>query len=189
LRANRLWTERAPPGHQQRARYAMTSGCRRYRARRLKALGHNPQLLAIRPAPPAPSLYHLKPFKLSIALMAVHKDCYATLGLIRQGGPRRRETKNVSLRLIKRSQRGHTRRTSARGRKARQRSLASRPGYRAVAVSSTASTRAIQGGVTASEIYMRQSEPPCSRKSAVPGGIFGSLAWSNGAQPIDRAEV
>src|SRR6266851_7407654 len=45
------------------------------------------------------------------------------------------------------------------------------------------------GGVTASEIYMRQSEPPCSRKSAVPGGIFGSLASSNGAQPIDRAEV
>src|SRR5258708_12611464 len=44
-------------------------------------------------------------------------------------------------------------------------------------------------GVTASEIYMRQSEPPCSRKSAVPGGIFGSLASSNGAQPIDRAEV
>src|SRR5258705_10006245 len=46
-----------------------------------------------------------------------------------------------------------------------------------------------RGGVTASEIYMRQSEPPCSRKSAVPGGIFGSLASSNGAQPIDRAEV
>src|SRR5258708_21339617 len=44
-------------------------------------------------------------------------------------------------------------------------------------------------GVTASEIYMRQSEPPCSRKSAVPRGIFGSLASSNGAQPIDRAEV
>src|SRR5258708_37522104 len=43
--------------------------------------------------------------------------------------------------------------------------------------------------VTASEIYMRQSEPPCSRKSAVPRGIFGSLASSNGAQPIDRAEV
>src|SRR5664279_1107426 len=63
------------------------------------------------------------------------------------------------------------------------------PRYRAVAVSSTSSTRAIRGGVTASEIYMRQSEPPCSRKSAVPGGIFGSLAWSNGAQPIDRAEV
>src|ERR1700757_5184017 len=41
------------------------------------------------------------------------------------------------------------------------------------------------GGVTASAIYMRQSELPCSRKSAVPGGIFGSLASSNGAQPID----
>lgn len=104
----------------------MTSGCRRYRARRLKALGHSPQLLAIRPAPPATILYHLKPFKLNTALMAVHKDCYATLGLIRQDGPRRRETKNVSLRLIKRSQRGHMRRASARGGKARQRSLASR---------------------------------------------------------------
>jgi hypothetical protein len=44
-------------------------------------------------------------------------------------------------------------------------------------------------GVTASETYMRQSEPPCSRKSAAPRGIFGSLASSNGAQPIDRAEV
>src|ERR1700682_4056715 len=44
------------------------------------------------------------------------------------------------------------------------------------------------GGVTASEIYMRQSELPCSRKSAAPGGSFGSLALSNGAQPIDRAE-
>jgi hypothetical protein len=43
--------------------------------------------------------------------------------------------------------------------------------------------------VTASEIYMLQSEPPCSRKSTVPVGIFGSLASSNGAQPIDRAEV
>jgi hypothetical protein len=28
-------------------------------------------------------------------------------------------------------------------------------------------------GVTASEFYMRQSETPCSRKSAVPRGIFG----------------
>jgi carbon monoxide dehydrogenase subunit G len=42
---------------------------------------------------------------------------------------------------------------------------------------------------TTSEIYMRQSEPPYSRKSAAPGGIFGSLASSNGAQRIDRAEV
>src|SRR5258708_10402607 len=65
---------------------------RRYSARRFKALGHDPQLLVIRPAPPATSLDHLKPFKLSTALMAVHKDCYAPIGLIQQGGPRRRET-------------------------------------------------------------------------------------------------
>ena len=70
----------------------MASCCRRYRARRLKALGHDPQLLVIRPAPPAPSLHHLKPFKLSTALMAVHKDCYAPIGLIQQGGIHRRET-------------------------------------------------------------------------------------------------
>ena len=82
----------------------------------------------------------------------------------------------------------HTRRAAARGGGARQRSLASRPRFRAVAVSSTSSRTQSTGGVTAPEIYMRQSEPPCSRKSAVPGGIFGSLAPSNGAQPI-RAEV
>src|SRR6266566_336855 len=70
----------------------MASCCRRYRARRLKALGHDPQLLVIRPAPPATCLDHLKPFKLSAALMAVHKDCYAPNGLIQQDGPRRRET-------------------------------------------------------------------------------------------------
>src|SRR5258705_13424799 len=70
----------------------MASCCRRYRARLLKPLGHDPQLLVIRPAPPATSLDHLKPFKLSTALMAVHKDCYAPIGLIQQGGPRRRET-------------------------------------------------------------------------------------------------
>src|SRR3984885_9763696 len=71
----------------------MASCCRRYRARRFKALGHDPQLLVIRPATPATSLDHLKPFKLSTALMAVHKDCYAPIGLIQQGGPRRRKTK------------------------------------------------------------------------------------------------
>src|SRR5512132_4424183 len=65
---------------------------RRYSARRFKALGHDPQLLVIRPAPPATSLDHLKSFKLSTALIAVHKDCYAPVGLIQQGGPRRRET-------------------------------------------------------------------------------------------------
>src|SRR5437899_8264841 len=75
----------------------MASCCRRYRARRLKALGHDPQLLVIRPAPPATSLDHLKPFKLSTALMAVHKDCYAPIGLIQQGGPRRRETPMIAV--------------------------------------------------------------------------------------------
>src|SRR5437870_6977534 len=75
----------------------MASCCRRYRARRLKALGHDPQLLVIRPAPPATSLDHLKPFKLSTALMAVHKDCYAPIGLIQQGGPRRRETNLIGV--------------------------------------------------------------------------------------------
>src|SRR5215207_10811329 len=79
----------------------MASCCRRYRARRLKALAHDPQLLVIRPAPPATSLDHLKPFKLSTALMAVHKDCYAPIGLIQQGGPRRRETlRMASLRFF-----------------------------------------------------------------------------------------
>src|SRR3954453_5346488 len=66
---------------------------RRYSARRFKALAHDPQLLVIRPAPTTTSLDHLKPFKLSTALMAVHKDCYAPIGLIQQGGPRRRETR------------------------------------------------------------------------------------------------
>src|ERR1700753_927619 len=75
----------------------MASCCRRYRARRFKALGHDPQLLVIRPATPATSLDHLKPFKLSTALMAVHKDCYAPIGLIQQGGPRRRKTFNAAL--------------------------------------------------------------------------------------------
>src|SRR5258706_7886993 len=75
----------------------MASCCRRYRARRLKALGHDPQLLVIGPAPPAASLHHLKPFKLSTALMAVHKDCYAPIGLSEQGGPCRRETLREAL--------------------------------------------------------------------------------------------
>src|SRR6266487_3407742 len=81
----------------------MASCCRRYRARRLKALGHDPQLLVIRPAPPATSLDHLKPFKLSTALMAVHKDCYAPIELIQQGGSRRRETPKHSCRLSKKA--------------------------------------------------------------------------------------
>jgi len=62
----------------------------------LKALDDDPKLLVIRPAAPATSLDHFKPFKLSTALMAVHKDCYAPIGLIQQGGPRRRETELLS---------------------------------------------------------------------------------------------
>ena len=42
LRANLLRTERASPRHQQRTRYTMAPCRRRYRARRLKALGHDP---------------------------------------------------------------------------------------------------------------------------------------------------
>ena len=61
----------------------------------MKALDDDPKLLVIRPAAPATSLDHFKPFKLSTALMAVHKDCYAPIGLIQQGGPRRRETKQL----------------------------------------------------------------------------------------------
>src|SRR6478752_7485063 len=69
---------------------------RRYSTRLFKALAHDPQLLVIRPAPTTTSLDHLKPFKLSAALMAVHKDCYAPIGLIQQGGPRRRKTISVA---------------------------------------------------------------------------------------------
>src|SRR6476619_7206723 len=81
----------------------MASCCRRYRARRLKALDDDPKLLVIRPAAPATSLYHFKPFKLSTALMAVHKDCYAPIGLIQQGGPRRRETMLRGTRTVQTS--------------------------------------------------------------------------------------
>jgi transposase len=95
LSGNLLGIERASPCHQQRTRYAMASCCRRYRARRFQALGHDPQLLVIPPVPPATSLDHLKPFKLSTALMAVHNDCYRSIALNQQDGTHRRET--VSL--------------------------------------------------------------------------------------------
>ena len=54
--------------------------------------------------PPTTSLDHFKPFKLSTALMAVHKDCYAPIGLIQQGGPRRRETIFRSSNLVAKDQ-------------------------------------------------------------------------------------
>src|SRR4051794_38605774 len=67
---------------------------RRYSTRLFKALAHDPQLLVIRPAPTTTSLDHLKPFKLSTALMAGHKDCYAPIGLIqRRPSPEGNESK------------------------------------------------------------------------------------------------
>src|SRR3954454_14041929 len=84
--------KRAPPGHQQRARYAVPSCCRRYRPGRLQALQDDPELLVIRPVPTPPSLNKLQPFNLSTVLMAVHKHCYTSLKPTKQGGPRRRET-------------------------------------------------------------------------------------------------
>ena len=70
---------------------------RKRRARRRAVGTRAPILVEARPnarwsLDSATSLDHLKPFKLSTALMAVHKDCYAPIGLIQQDGPRRRET-------------------------------------------------------------------------------------------------
>ena len=65
---------------------------RRYRPRRLHALQNDPELLVIRPAPTSAGLNHFQPFNLSTVLIAVHKDCYTALTLIRQGGPHRRKT-------------------------------------------------------------------------------------------------
>ena len=39
----------------------------------------------------------LKPFNLSTALIAVHKDCYKAINLTRQGGPHRRETEHPTF--------------------------------------------------------------------------------------------
>jgi hypothetical protein len=61
------------------------------------ALHHNPELLVIRPAPPSAGLNDLEPFNLSTALIAVHKDSYASLKLAQQGGFCRRETKHVAF--------------------------------------------------------------------------------------------
>src|SRR5437899_2469494 len=85
---------------------------------------------------------------------------------------------------------GHTRRAAARGGVAGAvEKLGEPPRFRAVAVSAFLPCTRSAGGFTGSDIYMRQSEPPCSRKSVVPRGIFGSLASPNGAQPMERAEV
>src|ERR1700676_1481621 len=70
----------------------LASRCRGYRSRRLQAFHDDPQLLIIGPAPPSAGLNDLKSFNLSTVLMAVHKHCYTSLNLTRQGGLSRRET-------------------------------------------------------------------------------------------------
>src|ERR1700687_2640934 len=70
----------------------MASRCRGYRSRRLQAFHDDPQLLIIGPAPPSAGLNDLKSFNLSTVLMAVHRHCYTSLNLTRQGGLSRRET-------------------------------------------------------------------------------------------------
>ena len=56
------------------------------------ALRNNLELLLIGPAPPPTGFNNAEPFKLSTALIAVHKDCYTALNQIRQGGLHRRKT-------------------------------------------------------------------------------------------------
>ena len=55
-------------------------------------LRNNLELLLIGPTPPPTGLNNAEPFKLSTALIAVHKDCYTALNQIRQGGLHRRKT-------------------------------------------------------------------------------------------------
>src|ERR1700692_1822213 len=75
----------------------MASRRRGYRSRRLQAFHDDPQLLIIGPAPPSAGLNDLKSFNLSTVLMAVHKHCYTSLNLTRQGGLSRRETEQIRI--------------------------------------------------------------------------------------------
>ena len=68
---------------------------RRDRSWRLHALRNNLEFLLIGPAPPPTGFNNAEPFKLSTALIAVHKDCYTALNQIRQGGLHRRKTMKV----------------------------------------------------------------------------------------------
>lgn len=65
---------------------------RRDRPWRLHALQNDLELLVVRPASTPAGLNNSQPFNLSTVLIAVHKDCYTALILIRQGGPHRRKT-------------------------------------------------------------------------------------------------
>src|SRR5258707_14786817 len=78
----------------------MASRRRGYRSRRLQAFHDDPQLLIIGPAPPSAGLNDLKSFNLSTVLMAVHKHCYTSLNLTRQGGLSRRETFKPPMRCF-----------------------------------------------------------------------------------------
>src|ERR1019366_2757536 len=68
---------------------------------RLHALQNDLELLVIRPASTSTGINDSQPFNLSTVLIAVHKDCYTALILIRQGGPHRRETRNTRTTTIK----------------------------------------------------------------------------------------
>src|SRR6185437_8001134 len=97
-----LCAERSSPIQQQRARDAVPPRVRRDRSWRLHALRNNLELLLIGPAPPPTGFNNAEPFKLSTALIAVHKDCYTALNQIRQGGLHRRKTAGKTIKSKKR---------------------------------------------------------------------------------------
>ena len=101
LSAVRLRAERSSPIQQQRARDAVPPRGRRDRSWRLHALRNNLEFLLIGPAPPPTGFNNAEPFKLSTALIAVHKDCYTALNQIRQGGLHRRKTMNRARDVMK----------------------------------------------------------------------------------------
>src|SRR6266481_656670 len=93
--AFRLRAKRSSPIQQKRARDALPICRRRDRPWRLHALQNDLELLVIRPASTSPGINDSQPFNLSTVLIAVHKDCYTALTLIRQGGPHRRKTLGI----------------------------------------------------------------------------------------------
>src|SRR6266481_2261002 len=90
--AFRLRAKRSSPIQQKRARDAVPPRRRRDRPWRLHALQNDLELLVIRPASTPAGFNNSQPFNLSTVLIAVHKDCYKAITLIRQGGPHRRKT-------------------------------------------------------------------------------------------------
>src|SRR6185312_9234777 len=98
---------RSSPIQQQRARDAVPPRGRRDRSWRLHALRNNLELLLIGPAPPPTGFNNAEPFKLSTALIAVHKDCYTALNQIRQGGLHRRKTVRIAADAVKSASHPH----------------------------------------------------------------------------------